>query len=266
MKAIIVAAGQGTRLRPYTDAIPKCMVPLAGVPLIERQRAALRHCGIQDITVITGYQDSKISVDGSKLIINPRYETTNMVSSMFHAADLFDGSDDVVVVYGDIVFEPNVLKAVMKCSEPVAVAVDTKWKEYWELRQEKPLDDAETLKLDAGGYIKELGKKPEDYSEIEGQYIGLFKIRSDHTDNMHRIYQALDKQTMYDGKDFDNMYMTSFLQRLINIGWSVKAVPIENGWLEVDTVTDLALYHRLLKEGRLNMFCNLDDIPIEPIS
>ena len=58
MKVIILAAGQGTRLRPFTDEKPKCMVEVAGISIIDRQLNTMKKCGIKekDITIITGYQ------------------------------------------------------------------------------------------------------------------------------------------------------------------------------------------------------------------
>jgi NDP-sugar pyrophosphorylase family protein len=52
----------------------------------------------------------------------------------------------------------------------------------------------------------------------------------------------MDKSQVYDGKDFDNMYMTSFIQNLIDTGWQVQAAPIKGGWLEVDSIEDLQVY------------------------
>ncbi|MNG11964.1 hypothetical protein D3C84_955400 [compost metagenome] len=62
-----------------------------------------------------------------------------------------------------------------------------------------------------------------------------------------------------DGKDFDNMYMTTFLQSLIDSGWTARAAFTDNGWLEVDTVEDLDQYHEMLRTGQLDTFIRLED-------
>lgn len=99
------------------------------------------------------------------------------------------------------------------------------------------------MKVDANGLITELGKKPESYDDIQGQYIGLMKISKDYVNRVVNFYDSLDRSASYDGKDFSNMYMTSFIQLLIdNNVLPVKAVWIEGGWTEIDTPTDL-LYH-----------------------
>ena len=117
-----------------------------------------------------------------------------------------------------------------------------------------PLEDAETLKLDSDGLVRELGKKPNSYEEIQGQYIGLIKVRSDHVKKLDEIYSSMDSKVLYDGKDYRNMYMTSFLQHLIDLGVPVRANPVNNGWLEVDTLQDLELYNKMFDEGSISNY------------
>ena len=76
--------------------------------------------------------------------------------------------------------------------------------------------------------------------------------------NFKDTYHEMDREGIYDGQDFDNMYMTSFIQYLINNQWEVKATLINNGWLEVDTITDLERYERLSKKS-LDSYCFLRD-------
>ena len=102
-----------------------------------------------------------------------------------------------------------------------------------------PLADAETLKLTDGNRVVELGKKPESYADIQGQYTGLIKIRADHVARLPAMRRAMDHNAIFDGKDYDNMYMTSFIQHLIDSGWEARAALIDNGWAEVDSKRDL---------------------------
>ncbi len=83
--ALILAAGRGTRLRPHTDHVPKCLVELAGKSLLARQWQALRYAGVDDIHVITGYRGSDIEALGYPTVHNPSYATTNMVATLFCA-------------------------------------------------------------------------------------------------------------------------------------------------------------------------------------
>jgi choline kinase len=121
----------------------------------------------------------------------------------------------------------------------VGVIVDKAWRKLWEQRMENPLYDAETLKVDKNNNILELGKKPKDYKEIEGQYIGLFKVSKQAWPKIISIYEGLDREKLYDGQSFDNMYMTSFIQLLIDTQFEVKAIDIKGDWIEIDEVSDL---------------------------
>ena len=239
MKAIILAAGQGTRLRPLTDHKPKCLVELAGKPLLEYQLDTLHACGITDIHIVGGYCADQLRKYDVTLHLNPRYAETNMVNTLFAAETIMTGDSDLVIAYGDIVYETRVLKALLDCDAPIALAVDREWHRYWSARMEDPLADAETLKLINGNRITQLGKKPRDYNDIEGQYTGLIKVRRDHVRKFSDLWHAIDRNRVYDGKSFDNMYMTSFLQYLIDSGWDLRAAFIKNGWAEVDCEEDL---------------------------
>lgn len=257
MKALVLAAGQGTRLRPLTDNVPKCLIELNGVSLLERQVKALKQSGVRQVTVLAGYRANEIEKRGYNTIINPDYETTNMVQTLFCARELMTGESDLIISYGDIVCEPRVIESLMKSTSPVSVVVDKNWREYWEVRMDDPLSDAETLKLDSNGNIIELGKKAKSFEEIQGQYIGLIKIRKEYLPKFVQEFDNMDRDSLYDGQTFQNMYMTSFVQHLINEGWQVTAVEVNNGWLEVDTVEDLQIYHNMSAKDKLNKFYSM---------
>lgn len=249
MKIIILAAGSGTRLRPHTDFVPKCMVPLKGRPLIDYQLDAIENAGIDQIVVVGGYRFdvlknhlTKRKHSDIKLYENKNFATTNMVTTLFCAEKEFDG--DVVIAYSDIVYGPDVLRMLVDCPADRATVVDAAWRELWEKRMENPLNDAETMKIGPDGNIIELGKKPTGYHEIQGQYIGLTKISAGVIDEMVRFYHGLDRSIVYDGKNFDNMFMTSFLQSMIDHAMPIHAAMISGGWCEIDSNDDLDYHNR----------------------
>lgn len=241
MKAIILAAGQGTRLHPLTDDKPKCLVRLAGKPLLDHQLEVLRAFGVDDIHVVAGYCADQLDRPDFTRHINERYAETNMVSTLFVAESVMTGETDLIISYGDIVYELYVLAALQAVDAPIGLAVDREWRRYWSARMDDPLVDAETLKLTDDNRVVELGKMPESYADIQGQYIGLIKIRADHVARLPKVWRAMDRAANYDGKDYDNMYMTSFIQHLIDSGWEARAALIAKGWAEIDCETDLDL-------------------------
>jgi choline kinase len=123
--------------------------------------------------------------------------------------------------------------------------VDKKWRSLWQLRMSDPLKDAETMKLDEKGFIQELGKKPKDFTDIQGQYIGLIKFSASMMGAIKNFYHSLDKQAVYDGKPFDSMYMTSFLQLIIDRLCPIQSVLVHGGWLEFDSLQDVKAYESL---------------------
>ena len=156
--AIIVAAGQGTRLRPVTDDKPKCMIPFLGQTLLERQKNTLFKLGIQNITVVAGYKHEVIPRHPFHVILNENYAETNMVYTLFCAESSIKPSHDILIIYGDCVYETRVVQALLDADLDQAIAIDLHWKNYWDVRLDNPLNDAETLRLDDDGYVLELEK------------------------------------------------------------------------------------------------------------
>lgn len=239
-RAIHLAAGQGTRLRPLTDDRPKPLVELGGTTLLERNVDTLEAVGLDDQIVVTGYMAERIEELGYETVHNDTFDDTEMVYSLFCAEGQFPDDRDLVISYGDILYEQSVADALLDCTAPVCVVVDHDWETLWSERFTDPLEDAETLKLDGNGRIREIGSEPAAMSEIEGQYIGLLKVRADYIDAFTEVYRELSN----DGSEA--VEMTQFIQHLIDTGWAVQAVPIEGNWLEVDTTDDLEFYQNQL--------------------
>jgi choline kinase len=191
MKMIVLAAGMGSRLRPYTNDVPKCMVPLKGRPLIDYIFQNCIDLEVADISVVTGYKAEKIQNANIKKYHNEDYDSSNMVYSLMCAAKELAG--DVIISYSDIVYKSDVLKKLIDSESEISVVADRKWKELWEKRMDNPLEDAETFKVDANGNIKELGKVPNSYDEIEAQYIGLIKIKSSIIPKVISFYESLEE-------------------------------------------------------------------------
>lgn len=237
MKMVVLCAGEGKRLRPYTSYLPKCMVPYRGKPLLHYTLDAARECRVDDVVLFSGYLADRIVAPLARAVWNPEYATTNMVYTLFRAEDELDC--DLVVSYGDIVYTPAVLKAILESAEPISVAVDQDWKSLWQLRMEDPLQDAESLRMDENNYIKDIGKKPRSYEDVEGQYIGLVKISKGVLPELVEFYRSLE--TELEEEIHRNLFMTSFLQLVVDRLMPVKAVLVDGGWFEIDTPDDLKI-------------------------
>ncbi len=238
---IILAAGQGSRLAPYTNDKPKCMVRYQGKEIINYITEVISGCNIVDVAVVGGYK-FEILVQhlqgfSHTFYINEKFATTNMVATLFSAESFLES--DIIVSYSDIIYTSATLNKLINSKGDICVVVDKSWKELWLQRMEDPLSDAETLKIDRDGFIAEIGKKPKSYAEIEGQYIGLIKISKNRIRELIAVYHQLPKDELYDGKNYDNMFMTSFLQILISKNFKLTPVYINGGWIEIDSPEDL---------------------------
>ena len=262
MKAIILAAGEGRRLRPLTDNKPKCMVELFGKNLLDWKVNLLKKYGISDIIVITGYMSEKINLKQVRFYKNNLFETTNMVETLFCAREEFD--DSLLIIYGDIIFEEKILEKILKSEDEISVVIDQNWKEYWKIRFNNPLDDAESLSLDKNGFIQNIGQKVNDIDDISGQYIGLIKFSKNSIQKILMFYDKM-KEESKNGKNplnvnlsFEKSYMTDFLQAMINSGFKIKGIPVKNGWLELDSINDYETYQKLFNSGQIQKFFNLN--------
>ena len=122
-----------------------------------------------------------------------------------------------------------------------------------------PLSDAETLKVDGESILTEIGQKPGSYADVQAQYMGLIKMRRQGIRDVIKTWDSFSDHTRFMGRTATMMYMTDLLQALISSGERIHAVPIEHGWLEVDTVKDLEQYEAMIADESLGRLFNLPD-------
>jgi L-glutamine-phosphate cytidylyltransferase len=244
MHAVILAAGRGSRLGPHTEDRPKCLVDLAGKPLLRRQVAALRGGGVPSIGIVRGYLANKIDIQDATYFENPRWAETNMVMSLVAAADWLR-SDSVVISYADIFYGRDIVRDLAASPGDLVVAYDRGWRSLWSRRFADPLSDAESFRTDAQGNLIEIGRRTTRIEEIEGQYMGLLKFTPAAWRAAEAVLAAVDAKTQ------DAMDMTTLLRRLLDAGFPISTVGISGQWGEIDSSGDLELYEKMIGEGEL---------------
>lgn len=260
MKAIVLAAGMGTRLKEHTAGKPKCLVTLNGKPMLEYQIEALRRIA-DEIVIVRGYMGHLINIEGAKHVDNDEFATTNMVGSLMKARSSFEG--DCLVCYSDIVYEPRVLQMVKDTQCSIGVTVDTDFEDYWTERLGDVSSDSESLQIGHDGNITGIGKPNPGREEMNARYVGILKFDQEGTEAFKRIYDANHRKfgdsqdRWYQSKSFRQAYMTDMMQALIDSGSMVKAIPVRRGWLEMDTDEDFMKYHEWIRNGTLRRFCAL---------
>lgn len=236
MKAIILAAGRGSRMKDLTEDRPKCLVELCGKTLLDRQLEALRTAGISTIAIVTGYKRELLANRGLIEFHNTRWDETNMVSSLACAQEWLQ-FEPCVVSYSDIFYSPIAVQSLITCNATLAITYDPNWLELWRKRFGDPLLDAETFRLTPERTLAEIGNKPKSVDEVQGQYMGLLRFTPEGWAAVSRIRGGLTPAQC------DQMHMTGTLQRVIDESRiPVRAIPYTGGWGEVDYAGDLAIY------------------------
>lgn len=123
--AVLLAAGTGSRLRPLTDNLPKCLLEVGGRPLLDYQLEALATHGVEDILVVTGHAAGEITRRYPRLrtLHDPEYATTNNLHSLWAARREFAGRD-FVCLHTDLLFHPAILGPCLESRADVGVALD----------------------------------------------------------------------------------------------------------------------------------------------
>ena len=263
MKAIILAAGKGTRLDKYTANMPKCMLSFAGKTLLQRQIECLKSCGLKDIIVVKGYMQDKINYPGVKYYYNKDFSNTNMVASLMCAREEFN--DDILVCYADILYEKRLIKDLIKAKADFNVLCDVKWKDYWQERYGRIDFDYESFAYDESKSITSIGDSNVDIKSICARYIGLLKFSKN---GIIEIEKFLEEERQKYGLDMwrnisrtiDKAYMTDLLNFLINDGKDVKAVEVNGGWIEFDTNEDYEKACEWTKNKKIYNFIKLDNV------
>ena len=259
MRAIIIAGGEGKRLRPYTLEKPKCLLPFGKETILERQINMFRSFGIEDIVVLKWYKEEQINFEGIRYYIDP--ELQNMLFALFNAESELEG--DVIISYGDIVYEKQILKALLSSKHDISVVVDKFWRKYYEMRFDDPLKEAESLILAEDMQILQIGAPHSSYEQIHGQFIGLIKLSDKGTKTFRVVYNSAKsrfwgKPWKYDHM-FEKAFTTDLLQAIIDDGYGIYGVLIKNGWLEFDNVSDYQTDLDMLADGSIIEFFDISN-------
>jgi choline kinase len=244
MRAVILAAGRGSRMGALAQDRPKCLVELAEKPLIRRQIAALRAGGVSSIGIVRGYLGHLIDIEDVTYFENPRWAETNMVMSLVAAAKWLQ-SEAVVISYADIFYRCNIVRDLIAASGDLVVAFDRSWRSLWTRRFVDPLSDAETFRTDASGNLIDIGKRTTQIDDIEGQYMGLLKFTPKAWSAVEAVLAAVEANTR------GAMDMTTLLRALLGVGFPISTVGTTGQWGEIDSVADLELYEKMIKAGDL---------------
>lgn len=174
-KAVILAAGRGRRMGKLTADRPKGAIEVGGHALIDWQIEALRAAGVKEIAIVTGHGATALAGRDVEYIHNPNWATGTQVETLLAAADWI-GDEPVIVSYSDIIYHPCAPLALLERPGDIVVAYDADHRWLWKRRFGNWLRDSETFRLGPGQVLSEIGGKPTDIEELDGQFIGLMLL------------------------------------------------------------------------------------------
>ena len=239
-KALIIAAGLGSRLKKHTENLPKCMLDFGGKTLLQRQLDSYKKNGIKDISLIRGYKKEKINYKGIKYFENTDYKNNNILNSIFYAEKAINGN--IIISYSDILFNSSVVERTLNSNHDISVVVDIDWRGYYVGRKDHPISEAENVIFNSNNEVEKIGKINTGKEEVHGEFIGMIKLSNRGTEifkeHFHRLKKIYWNKPFQRAKIFQKAYLTDFIQELVDIGVKVHCVIIESGWKEIDTVED----------------------------
>lgn len=230
MKALILAAGQGTRIRSVHGERPKCLIRVDGRTILDHQLQSLRVAGIHDVGIVVGYQKGQIiryvrdsrqeNVQAISFINNAAFATTNNIYSLWLARDWLAG-DSFVCLNADVVYDPYILQAALPSKEPISMIVDPEWRD-------------ETMKvIISGDHVIQMSKRiPEE--RFSGTYIGITCFSA------HGTKQLFSKLARLVGSGRVNEFFNVAVQQLADEGVPVGFTSTAGlPWAEIDDPMDL---------------------------
>ena len=215
--AVILAAGRGTRLQPYTFDIPKGFMPVGDERLIERSVRVLKESGIKNIIIGTGHlhehYEQFAKENGLTTFLSPDFATTGSFHTLIYGSDLIKG--DFLLLESDLLYHSDAIKRLLK-SEKKDVILTSGFTNS---------NDEVYVEI-ADGNLKNLSKKKEDLNSIDAELVGIWKISM----------ELLQKLQNYHAEHANarNMDYEIVISEL-SIEHTVNVLKIENlAWCEID--------------------------------
>jgi len=240
MKAVILAAGVASRLRPLTNHTPKCLLKVCSKNLLELTIENLLDNKISEIIIVTGYLENKIRdfIDlrfpelNITIIYNEFYNSTNNIYSLWLAKNTLNG-DDMLLMDSDIVFNSQIIKKLCSSGKKNCLA----------LKQHDLSDEEIKVKIDKKGRVLEIGKEVK-ISEAAGESVGIELFGREV---IPALFNIIDRKVNVE-KNVNQFYEAAF-QELITSSHEIYIVDISEYFsMEIDTAEDLRLAGELYND------------------
>ena len=238
MKAVILAAGIASRLRPLTDNTPKCLLNVGDKKILELTIDNIIANNIDDIIIVTGYLEQQIknfvTAKYPQLnityIYNEVYSSTNNIYSLWLTKDSLAG-DEMLLMDSDIIFDKDIIAKLLASGYDNCLA----------LKRHNVQDEEIKVKADKNGRVLEIGKEVK-LNEAIGESIGIEKFGAG---TLQKLFAILDRKIIID-KTVNQFYEAAF-EELVQKGSNIFIVDTTDFiCMEIDTAADLEAAGKLL--------------------
>jgi len=228
VKAILLAAGMGTRLRPLTNSTPKSLVEVNGKPMAERQIEYLKELGVEEIIVLTGYLHEKFDYlkekYGVKLVHNDKYDVYNNIYTMYLVREYLE---DAFVIDADTYLHRNFFKRELNSSTYFSGIKDN-FKDEWILKFD---ESGKVYDIEVGSGTDYIMSGVSYWSQADGRFI------------KQKIEEVIESG------DFKNLYWDNIVKdNLSNLEVCVSKIESDD-WFEVDSLEDLEVVNEYVKNN-----------------
>jgi phosphoenolpyruvate phosphomutase len=234
-QAIVLAATRGSGpLEPLTEEIPKTLLPVGGVTLLDRLCRNLGAIGVRRVAVVAGYRAEKIARPGLEVVVNAAWAATGEVASLACARERLDGP--CLVVFGDVFCRRHHLQRLLLDDGDVVIAVDRRIRSDGAGRQ--PRDVVRTRSLEHAPMLADEGElvaaaHSADLAHFDGEWIGLMKLSPRGAAWVRELMDATPAAALR------SLQLVDVLQALVTAGRPVRVQYVAGDWLTVESLVDL---------------------------
>lgn|SRR3989338_904607 len=252
MKVIIIGAGRGYRIMPYSKNKPKCFTEVNGKRIIDYALDAFKESNLNDIHFIGGYLIDAVKKEYPQFTFhhNSEWETNNILASLFFAESAM--KKGFISTYSDILFTPEIIKKLVKSPYDITIVVDTKWKARYNDRLQHPMDDAEKV-ISKDNRIIRISRKISN-EESDEEFIGIVQFSPKGAQKFiecyHKSKQKYKDKPFHGNSTFRKAYLIDLFQEMLERGEEIYHVTTDGGYYEIDTVEDLGLVSKSILKSQ----------------
>jgi len=238
MKVIFIAAGYGSRLK---QDIPKPLVEVNGLSILQRQILLFQKYGIDDIIIIVGPEKEKFNLKNVRYIHDVDFDKHEQLGSLMAAKS--EINNDVIILFADILFDEQILDQILKSTSDISIALDLDWEKSYLERIDNPASDADKILIKNDKIIK-ISKNIDSYKigEDTGEFLGLLKLSKHGSKFFVELYDKLIEThsgKFHESTSIDNSKLLDFLQEILQSNFKLTPIITKGKWCEIDTPLDL---------------------------